>query len=76
MGNSGIGVSFTLIGLALSVGLLILILMRDRGRRKTSEADVEQQLALWVESQRKQGASNTEIAAQLDAKRAEIRQND
>jgi hypothetical protein len=71
MGNSLWG-SLALLGLWFTVGVIYYIFQRDRRRSKQRLADVELELALWVEEQRRQGASATAIADNLEKKRLEL----
>ena len=65
--------SYTLLAFWVTIGIVLWIVVRDRRRRKKREEESEQQLALWVERERRQGASATSIAERLDAKREELR---
>lgn len=71
MDNSIIG-SLSLLGLWMTIGIVYYIIQRDRQRSKNRKIDVEQELALWVEDQRRQGVSATSIAERLDQKRNEL----
>ncbi|MCX7014189.1 MAG: hypothetical protein NTW86_16835 [Candidatus Sumerlaeota bacterium] len=65
--------SYTLLAFWATIGIVLCLVFRDRRRLKKREEETEQQLALWVERERRQGVSATSIAERLDAKREELR---
>jgi len=64
--------TYALLALWTTVGIVVYLVVRQRRLRKKRLAQVEQQLVLWVESERKRGKSVAAIAEQLDAKRKEL----
>ena len=73
--NTGASVTYAVLGLWVSIGILAYIVMRDRRRRKKRQAEIEQKLALWVDAERRRGKSVTAIAEELPKRRKELEQN-